>query len=331
MDKELNTGIFTVSLDFELHWGVSDHRTVESYNANLKNTPQVVEQLLKVFGQHEIEATWAIVGMLFCENRNALPSYVTEKDRPKYDNKSLSNYRLVKEVGHDETVDPYHFALSLIQKIAQTKGQEIGTHTFSHYYCLETGQTLANYQADLAAAVKIASAQNCKTDSIIFPRNQYNNDHLSVLAEHGIRYYRGNEQHWMYHPRSRENETWSRKLARLIDSYIKISGDNTHLIDWQQQPINIPSSRFLRPYNATLAFLDGLRLNRICAEMTYAAQHKRLYHLWWHPHNFGKYQTENFAFLQKIIDHFHLLQQEYGFQSKNMTGIGQLNPTYVAQ
>lgn len=331
MDKELNTGIFTISLDFELHWGVSDHRTIESYNANLKYTPQVVEQLLRVFEEHELEATWAIVGMLFCENKESLTAYVAENDRPGYENRSLSNYRLVHEVGQEEETDPYHFALSLIQKIAQTKGQEIGTHTFSHYYCLETGQTLTHYQADLAAAIKIAEEQNCKIDSIIFPRNQYNRDHLSALAEYGIQYYRGNEQHWMYRPRSRKEESWSRKLARLIDSYIKISGDNTHLIDWQEQPINIPSSRFLRPYSAKLAFLDGFRLNRICAEMTYAAKNNRLYHLWWHPHNFGKYQKENFAFLQKIIDHFHLLKQQYGFQSKNMAAIGQLNPTYVTQ
>lgn len=330
MDQGIDTGIFTISLDFELHWGVSEHRTIESYQENLKNTPEVVEQLLSLFEDRAIQATWAVVGMLFCKNKAALSAPISEKDRPAYKNQRLSNYRFLDEIGKDEQEDPYHFALSLIRKIAQTKGQEIATHTFSHYYCLESGQTIDNFKKDIAAALLLADTNQCDIKSIIFPRNQYDQTHLSALTEMGIHYFRGNEQHWMYRPRSREAETWTRKLARLLDCYIKISGDNTHQIDSSTYPINIPSSRFLRPYDAKLAFLDYLRLKRICSEMTYAAKNKRLYHLWWHPHNFGKHLDANFDFLQKILNHYSVLHEQFGFQSKNMQEVGQLKPKYVS-
>ena len=52
--------------------------------------------------------------------------------------------------------------------------------------------------------------------------------------------------------------------------------------------------------------------------MTYAARHQQIFHLWWHPHNFGRYLTENMAMLEKIISHFHVLEQQYGMRSLNM-------------
>ena len=30
-----NSGVFTISLDFELFWGVRDNRTIDSYKKNL--------------------------------------------------------------------------------------------------------------------------------------------------------------------------------------------------------------------------------------------------------------------------------------------------------
>ena len=224
---------------------------------------------------------------------------------------------MINEIGKDYEEDPYHFGLPMIEAIAKVKGQEIATHTFSHYYCLEKGQTISNFEKDLDAAIQIADQLKFSTESIVFPRNQYNDDHLNLLHKKGIKSFRGNEMHWMYRPRSRAEETKLRKLARLIDAYFKISGDNTHLLT-QKKPINIPSSRFLRPFDPRLNFLESLRLNRICNEMTYAAKHNRLYHLWWHPHNFGKHIDENFAFLKKILEHFSNLKEKYHFQSLNM-------------
>ena len=53
--------------------------------------------------------------------------------------------------------------------------------------------------------------------------------------------------------------------------------------------------------------------------MTYAAKNNCTYHLWWHPHNFGINQDENFSFLEKILMHYKQLNKEYQFQSYTMS------------
>src|SRR5256885_2930105 len=50
--------------------------------------------------------------------------------------------------------------------------------------------------------------------------------------------------------------------------------------------VDIPASRFLRPVGNS-AVLERLRLQRITSAMETAARRRRLFHLWWHPHNFG--------------------------------------------
>jgi hypothetical protein len=84
-------------------------------------------------------------------------------------------------------------------------------------------------------------------------------------------------------------------------------------------PINIPSSRFLRPYDRKLEFIDWLRLRRIKKSMTHAAENNLMFHLWWHPHNFGINQLENFAFLEEILVHYRYLHEKYAFESYTMT------------
>ena len=44
-----------------------------------------------------------------------------------------------------------------------------------------------------------------------------------------------------------------------------------------------------------------------------------MYHLWWHPHNFGINQLENFAFLEEILVHYRYLNEKYGFTSCTMS------------
>ncbi len=55
--------------------------------------------------------------------------------------------------------------------------------------------------------------------------------------------------------------------------------------------------------------------------MTYAAKNNQVYHLWWHPHNFGNDLENNFKSLEKIIKHYSFLNKMYGFESKNMNNL----------
>lgn len=317
----MTNGKFVISLDFELMWGVRDKKDKTNYGDNILGVHKVIPKLLETFRKFDIKATFSTVGLLFFETKQELLKSIPSI-KPQYKDLNLSAYNGHFDiVGDNDKVDMYHFAPSLIKEIQKYPEQEIGTHTFSHYYCLEAGQTIEDFKSDVKAAINIANKFNIKLTSLIFPRNQFNEDYLKICLELGIFCYRGNESSWLYKAKNGENENILRRAFRLIDAYVNISGHNCYsdLFLKNKIPIDIPSSRFLRPYSKKLRFLDLLRLNRIKSGMTYAAKNNLTYHLWWHPHNFGINQKENFIFLEKILTHYYYLNQKYNFQSINMS------------
>ncbi len=156
--------------------------------------------------------------------------------------------------------------------------------------------------------------------SIVFPRNQQRPDYLAVLAGAGLECYRGNPAGWIYQATDERGQHPLRRALRLLDSYLNLSGYHTYdlRVDDNLGPFNVPSSRFLRPYSPKLAAFEGLRLKRITAAMDDAAIHGRLFHLYWHPHNFSLNTEQNLAFLGHILEHYRRLEETYGMKSLNM-------------
>jgi len=314
----MNTGTFTISIDFELYWGVRDTRSLDAFRSHLDGARKAIPRMLNLFEQHRIHATWAAVGFLFCRDRaDALAAAPSE--RPGYENASLCPYRYLEQSA--ELDGRYHFAPDLVELIAATPGQEVASHTFSHYYCREAGQTVAAFSADLAAAVRTAAAHGIVLRSLVFPRNQWNPAYLEVLAEHGISAYRGNEDGWLYAATDHVGQNAVRRMGRLLDSYINLSGHHTYTLEScaGRLPLNFPASRFLRPHDPRLARLDGLRLRRITHAMRHAARRHEVFHLWWHPHNFGVDTDQNMGFLARVIEEFERLRQQDGMRSLGMT------------
>ncbi|MFK5948089.1 MAG: polysaccharide deacetylase family protein [Methylococcales bacterium] len=318
----ISKGIFSISLDFELYWGMQDKYTIDQYRENLNGVENAVNKMLDVFDQYNVHATWATVGFLFANDIKDLKDHMPE-NQPLYKNQNLDPYLYTRN--NEITVKRYHFAPALINKINSYQGQEIGSHTFSHYYCLESGQTKEQFREDILAAVAIATSKNIKLKSLVFPRNQWNNDYLSVLHECGISCYRGNERSWLYKACNTENSKLFKRALRLIDAYINISGDNCYSLGELSttKPYDIPSSRFLRPFTKKLSAFDGLRKNRIKQAINYAARNGKLYHLWWHPHNFGINTDENLTILKDILFYYEKMNKQYGMHSLNMGEISE--------
>jgi hypothetical protein len=55
--------------------------------------------------------------------------------------------------------------------------------------------------------------------------------------------------------------------------------------------------------------------------MTYAAQNNLVYHLWWHPHNFGVNLEQNISMLNEILAHYKYLSHMYNFESVTMNDL----------
>lgn len=319
---------FVISLDFELFWGMFDKVTISEYGERIQGEQTAIPRMLALFSEYGIHATWATVGMLMARNKNELLSLLPPKElRPTYEDMNVSSYRYIETmpIGRSETDDKYHFGSSLVQKILATPQQEIGNHTFSHYYCIDGHKNSDEvFSADIDAFNRIAETYGINATSIVFPRNQTSLEALRTCYKKGIRAYRGNENHFLYEARKDSSQSLFIRGLRLLDHYLNISGHNTYTIEKRENEIvNIPASRFLRPWSKTLRFLEPLRMRRIKNAMTHAGKHGEVFHLWWHPHNFGIDQEENFKNLEEILKHFKILQEKYGMQSASMSDLAQ--------
>lgn len=309
---------FVISLDFELAWGVRDRHSFATYKQNLLGVREAVPALLRLFAEYKIHATWATVGFLFCDGRGeamaVLPAML-----PQYHDRALFPYDELLRLGRSEAEDPIHFAPSLLRMIQAAPHQEIGTHTFSHYYCLEEKQSLDSFRADLAAARRLASKFGIDLRSLVFPRNQYDPEYLRAAADAGIVAFRGSQNSWLHAGRRDSDETMLRRGLRFFDAYLPLSAANGagHSSD-KTGLINVPASAFLRPYTSGLRVLEALRLHRITNAVERAAQSGHTFHLWWHPHNFGVHLNENLDFLERILRQARRLGTEYGMESLNM-------------
>jgi len=312
-------GMFIISLDFELHWGIRDHAKVEERRGAMLGERAAVPMLLRLFDEYGVHATWAVPGFLFFATRGALLRGLPSV-KPRYADMRLSPYEDLSMVGRDEKQDPFHFAPSLIRQIQASANQEIATHTLSHYYCLEPGQDVHCFKADLEAAFAAAQPYGITFDSIVFPRNEVQDTYLSVLLDMGIRAYRGCARSWLYRSRRRGDEHLLVRGLRLLDSYLPLSGRRSYAVSevGGELPCNLMASRYLRPWSPRLGLLNQLRLTRITRELSAAAASGGAYHLWWHPQDFGNHLVENLTLLQAILEHFQALRQEYGMVSVNM-------------
>lgn len=315
-------GALVLSLDFELHWGVFDVQPPDGpYRPNLLGARVAIPRMLEVLAEHGVGATWATVGLLMARSREEARRLAPPPElRPRYADPRLSAYGV--EVGEGEDDDPLHYAPSLVRRIAEAPGQELATHTFSHFYCREPGAAAESFAADLAAAREAARPYGAPLRSIVFPRNQHHPAWDGVLREAGITAYRGNPRGWMYRPTPLAGETRMLRVARRADLYLPVAGGHTY--GWDELrgsgpgPVNVPASFFLRPAAPGTPLLDGLSLRRIQRAIQDAARRRRVVHVWWHPHNFGANLDANLARLRALLGTFAACRARWGMRSLTM-------------
>lgn len=305
---------FVISLDFELFWGVIDTHTIADYGRNVLGEWRVIPRMLALFRQYGARVTWATVGMAMCRNykhwcdiRPSALSGHTHANRSPY-----SMNELVRQ--HPKLF----FARPLVEQILATEGQELATHTYSHFCCNEAGSTADQFAADLVCAGMIAAEMGVRFCSVVLPRNQIVEKFLAVLPDAGIQVYRGNGNHWLYRDGDAVAGGIGGRLARFADACLPLSGHCTVHEHRHGDLVNLPGSLFLYPWSSRQRALAGMRLRRLKHCMTVAARTGGIFHLWWHPHNFGVNIEENLALLESLLKHYLSLAERYGMQSRCM-------------
>lgn len=313
--KTKKTGKLVISLDFELFWGVTDSRTIENYGKDILTGRDTIPALLELFNKYQIHATWGTVGMLFANSKKELAEFLP-KLQPSYINTQLSAYKHFETIGENETTDPLHYAPSIISTILSNNNQEIGSHTFCHYYCREKGQNYETFDSDIVAAKKIAEkTAGIELKSLIFPRNQFNNEYLQSLKKNQIIAVRGNQKTFVYN----SNKMIAR-IFRMIDTYIPICGTKCYYEKdcYKNGIVDLTASIFFRKYNKKLFFLESIKMWNIKFSMKHAAKKGKVVHIWWHPHNMGANPDIFLKQLEDLLIYYKKLNDKYIFESKNM-------------
>jgi len=307
-----------ISLDFELHWGVRDFTPLDrSERKRLLLARGMVERILKVFAEYRIHATWATVGLLFASSAEEA-EFFRPAVLPNYSAPNLNPYE--EKLGRSEAEDPFHFAPSLIERIRATAGQEIGSHSFSHYYCLEAGQSATSFAADLSSAIAIARQRGIQIQSYVFPRNQVISAYLPILASQGIAVYRGVGKQEPYQAVNFQSQRrLIHRAARLADTLVDLYGVQAAPWPGEDSPRCLEPSRYLQRCRRMLRPFRPLQLHRLQQQMQAAAAQKKIFHLWWHPEDFTTGGEANLDLLRRLLDSFSALQARGGMLSLSMT------------
>jgi peptidoglycan/xylan/chitin deacetylase (PgdA/CDA1 family) len=321
MREVRRAGALTISLDFELHWGMRDHTAADAAASHaLVASRAMVAQLAELFARREIRATWATVGLLVARTA-AEAEALWPGVRPRYHDADLDPYG--EPIGATEDDDPIHLAGSLVDLLAAAPGQEVASHTFSHYYCLEPGHEPATFRADLLAAQAAAERIGLRLRSLVLPRNQWDPDLAPVLKETGFECYRGPQPGWVNRSRRHAQAGPVVRAARLASTW---SGPSLPTFSWEEvlEPsglCNVPASAFLRPCAPATRALEPLQDRRIVKALRTAAQEGRIVHLWWHPQNFSSHPQENIDRLHRLLDEVDRLRASDGMRSLSMEDV----------
>lgn len=313
---------FVISIDCELYWGVHDRYELRRRRTVLEGGRAIIPRLLDLFAEYDVRATWAIVGMLFARSRAELYAS-SPRQRPSYVDGTLSPYRLFQTLGSDEASDPWHYGSSLVAAIGATRGQEVASHTFAHYYALAPGQTASEFAADLAAAQSAADSAGYRLSSLVFPRNQVNMAYLPALVANGFTAYRGTPSAWPYRPAANAGRSPSRRVARLLDSHVRLFARDTvreHALD-TFAVVDVPATHYVRAWGPSHATGGQLRLRRIQRDMYAATDQGGLIHLWWHPDDFALEPNSCLRSLRSILDIYATLAASGRMVSQSMRDV----------
>jgi hypothetical protein len=184
---------------------------MSAYRANLEQVRIALPALLKLFANYGTRATWATVGAIGCESWTDYFSRAAQP--PRYANSTLC---IKSEYAELDPKGELHFAPELIRAILRTRGQELGSHTFSHLYLRERGMTAADVAGDLKAVSTLFTERFGITPiSLVFPRNQP--AFLDIVRASGITVWRGNPGPWYYECEDTEHNGPLPRALKLID------------------------------------------------------------------------------------------------------------------
>ncbi|AXR78681.1 Peptidoglycan/xylan/chitin deacetylase, PgdA/CDA1 family [Natrarchaeobaculum sulfurireducens] len=261
--KRGQMGSVVFSLDAELGWGFHDlaEPPVQRVEAGRRGW----EHCLELFEEFDVPATWAIVGHLLlesCDGRHAAhPAPAGWFERERTDWRDREDLR---------------FAPDLVDAVlASSVDHEFASHSFSHVLFGQPEVDREIAAAELERAVDLAAEWDQSIDSFVYPRNDIG--HRDVLAEYGVRAYRGRSP-------TRDG------VRGLFDAAVRSQSPLVRPTVDEYGLVNVPASLFLFGFEGPARTVTEsvwtdpmvLQARRGIDE---AAARDGIFHIWFHPNN----------------------------------------------
>jgi hypothetical protein len=308
----LPKGVFVLSLDVELCWGIVDKPD------RLKNTIKYyvqsrdcIEKILMLLEKYNISATWAVVGHLFLQECNSINgqkhSDVPRSTYPWYEKDWFEESPCTNE---EEA--PLWYGQDIIKMIANCRvRQEIACHSFAHIPYGDENTKRATVRSDLSNCVHEAEKAGLKLRSFVFPRN--NVGYIDELKNFGFEAYRGEEPTWY---RAFPNKI--RKVCHIVDQFLAISPPVSKL-EYNQGLYNIPGSMFYIPMNGFRSLIPvRFRVYKARKGIRRAIKDKKIFHLWFHPFNIATNQEKLLYGLEEIFKEVSSERENGELEAKSM-------------
>ncbi len=275
---------FCISIDCELAWGVRDQISYKFIEKTLELDENICFNLLTIFNDFDINATWAIVAGMLDKNNPMIKNY---------DSKVWYNPKIIEK----------------IQK--SKKYQEIASHSYAHPNFLNYSEN--EIEEDFQKAEYFFNNNGIKIKTFIFPRNKIR--YLNLLNKYGIKIFRGLDKSfykkiYLYNP-------FLGKFANIIDKSFPLSSNTVSPIISSHNLTELQSSLLFISRNGYKKIITEYSIfSKAKKAIDNAIKNKECFHLWFHPSNFY-YNTENqFLLLMKILKYVNL-NRKRGFITVN--------------
>ena len=276
------TGVLVISIDLELAWGVFDLPDMAGFLPAIRQTREIVGELLSLFRRQRVSATWAIVGHLFldrCQRQDgAIHPEITRPHHPWFPHDWFRD-----DPGADRAAAPLWYGDDLVSAIQQaTPPQENASHSFCHMLYGDPGCSREAATSDLREACRVARVHGIAPVSFVFPRDLPG--HLDVLAAHGFLCYRGRPSWWFRRLRGRRLV----QAGHLLDDLLGLPPATVRPRLEDCGLVNIPGSMLFRHARGIRRIIPASsRVRKARAGIRRAVEGGEVFHLHFHPWNFG--------------------------------------------
>lgn len=298
-ERLFQRGVFTLSFDFELVWGMRD---IVADMAPLLRLGRITRQ--QVFGpllarlkQRGIVATWATVGNLFRAGAELVDGRLfPDISPPKHTWRAAPWFEGVPT--GTEAEHPEFYARTLVRQLRDA-GQDVGSHSFSHPIFGDPGCSRQTAESELKRCIAEADELGITMRSFVFPRNMVG--HVDLLRKYGFTCWRGLEPVWWRHPRATES------LARLahFGEVLRAKCPPTVMPTRDAHGLwNIPASCSFLPIDGIRRAIPlSRRVERCQRGIDQAAADQRICHIYLHPINLASEPKRMVAALGDVLDH----------------------------